>query len=404
MSESVEPVIINKLWTKNFIIILVANFVIFFGFYMLLPTLPIYIKFLSGQETLAGLSTGIFLVSAILIRPFAGRAIDSYGRKGIFIMGLIIFFLCTLALNWAHTLLVLCLLRFVQGFSWGYGNTAATTIVTDVLPKHRLAEGMGYFGLSMSIAMGLAPALGLYIIGNYSYHLMFNISSFTVFLAVILAFLIKYHKVDKVTSKAKTVTAKADLFEKSALRPSVVAFFVTLNYSSIISFIALYGTELKIVNIGLFFTIFAVSITVTRPFFGRIADKKGYDIVIIPGLVLMSVTMLILFKAQTLSLFILAGVVFGIGFGAVQPTLQAMSVHNVPASRRGAANGTYFTFYDLGFGLGSVLWGTVAHKVGFSLMYLFTVIPILCALIFYLLFARQAKLIEINRKTSLQTN
>lgn len=87
MSESIEPEIINKLWTKNFVVILIANFATFFGFYMLLPTLPIYIKFLSGQETLAGLAMGIFLISAILIRPFAGRAVDAYGRKGIFILG-----------------------------------------------------------------------------------------------------------------------------------------------------------------------------------------------------------------------------------------------------------------------------------------------------------------------------
>ena len=166
--------------------------------------------------------------------------------------------------------------------------------------------------------------------------------------------------------------------------------------SSVLSFIALYGAELKIVNIGLFFTIFAVSITLARPLLGSLADKKGYDIVIIPGLLMMTVTMLILFKAQSLPLFILAGVTYGIGLGAVQPTLHAMSVLNVSASRRGAANGTFFTFFDLGFGLGSVIWGLVAHAVGFSLMYLLTIVPILCALIFYFLFVRQAKLIEYS--------
>ena len=401
MSEPLDPQIASKFWTKNFILILIANFATFFGFYMLLPTLPIYVKVLTGQETLAGLAMGIFLISAIFIRPFAGRAVDSYGRKGIFILGLIIFFLCTLALNWARTLFLLFLIRFIQGFSWGYGNTAATTIVSDVLPKHRLAEGMGYFGLSMSIAMGVAPALALYIIGKYSFNLMFNVSSFAVFFAAILAIFITYHKVEKIVSKEKPIKSK--LFEKTALHPSLVAFFVTLNYSSILSFLALYGVDLKIVNIGLFFSAFAVSITLTRPFLGRLADKKGYDIVMIPGLLMMIVTMLLLFKAQSLPLFITAGVIYGIGIGAVQPTLQAMSVLNVSASRRGAANGTFYTFYDLGVGLGSIIWGAVAHTMGYSLMYLSTIAPVVCALIYYLLFARQAKLLEINRKIGLQT-
>ncbi|MFZ3102516.1 MAG: MFS transporter [Desulfitobacteriaceae bacterium] len=399
MSEPLDPQISKKLWTKNFILIIVANFATLTGFYMLLPTLPIYIKVLTGQETLAGLAMGIFLVSVILIRPFAGRAVDSYGRKGIFILGLIIFLLCTLALNWARTLFVLLLLRFIQGFSWGYGNTASSTIVSDVLPRQRLAEGMGYYGLAMSVAMGLSPALALYIIGKYSFHLMFNVSAFAVFLAAILAFFVTYHKVEKLASKSDTV--KADLFEKSALRPAGMAFFVTLNYSSVLSFIALYGAELNIVKIGLFFTVFAVSITLTRPLLGPLADKKGYDIVIIPGLLMMIVTMLIIFKAQSLPLFILAGVTYGIGIGAVQPTLQAMSVLNAPAGRRGAANATYFTFFDLGFGLGSIMWGAVAHAVGFSVMYLLTTVPILCALIFYVLFARQAKLIKYSNGSTL---
>lgn len=170
MSELIEPQISNKLWTRNFVLILIVNFIMFFSFYMLLTTLPIYVKFLSGQETLAGFAMGIFLISSLLIRPFAGRAIDSHGRKRILFLGLIILFLCTLALNYARTLFLLFLLRFIQGFGWGFASTAAATFVSDILPKHRLAEGMGYFGLSLSVAMGVAPALALEIIDGYSFN------------------------------------------------------------------------------------------------------------------------------------------------------------------------------------------------------------------------------------------
>ena len=111
----------------------------------------------------------------------------------------------------------------------------------------------------------------------------------------------------------------------------------------------------------------------------------------------MNVTMLIFYKAQTLPFFILAGIIYGIGYGAVVPTTQAMSVLNIPANRRGAANATLYLFVDLGVGLGSFIWGALAHRVGFSLMYLLAIIPILCALVFYLLFARKAKILANNR-------
>ena len=385
MSEYSKPGFDSKLWTKNFILILVANFAVYIGFYMLLPTLPIYVKILSGEETLSGFAMGVFLVSAVLIRPFAGRAVDTRGRKGIFLLGLIIFFLCSLVFNWVHTLLFLFLFRFIQGFGWGYCNTASGAIAADIIPKTRLAEGMGYFGLSMSIAMGLAPALALFIIGKYSFNLMFYVSAFAVVLATLLAIFMNYHNPKKDKAEVKPV-----LIEKAALRPSLVAFFVTLNYSSVLSFLALYGQHLNIPNIGLFFTVYAISITISRPLFGRIADKRGYDIVMIPGLMIISLTMLILFKAQSLPAFILAGIIYGCGFGAVQPTLQAMSVLNVPPNRRGAATGTYFTFFDLGVGLGSILWGVVAHAIGYSLMYLLVIIPTLAALTIYLVLARRS--------------
>lgn len=356
---------------------------------MLVPTLPIYIKLLSGEETLSGLAMGVFLVSAVFIRPFAGRATDIYGRKRIFLIGLGIFFLCSFIFNWVHTLALLFLFRFVQGFGWGYCNTASGTIAADIVPKSRLAEGMGYFGLSMSIAMGIAPAIALYIINRSGFRLMFTASAVAIAAALLFAMVMNYHNIKQEKSLAKPV-----LFEKQALRPSVVAFFVTLNYSSVISFLALYGAQLKIAGIGLFFTLYAVSILISRPFLGRLADRKGYDIVMIPGLVIMILTMVILFYAHTLPAFMIAALIYGIGFGAVQPTLQAMSVRHVPPERRGTANGTFFTFFDLGVGIGSVLWGAVAHAVGYNFMYLSVTIPTIGALLFYLLLAREPKSIR----------
>ncbi len=376
----------ENLWTRNFILILLTNFSFFASFYMLLPTLPMYIKFLSGTNTLSGLAMGIFLISAVFTRPFAGVALDTHGRKGILLLGLLIFFITALSFNYASTLVLLFFFRFIQGFGWGYANTATGTIAADVVPKSRLAEGMGYFALSMSIAMSVAPAVSLFLVKEYGYNLMFIVSSAVVLLAIVLASLIRHQTVIKEATKVKKV-----LFEKAALRPSLVILLVTMNYSSVVTFLAMYGQSLKIADIGLFFTVFAICIIVLRPILGPLADRRGYDLVIIPGLLLMGVTTMILWKAQTLPAFVLAGIIFGIGFGAVQPTLQAMSVLIVTPERRGAATGTYLTFFDIGVGAGSVLWGWVAHSVGYSTMYLLATLPTLAAFFVYLLFSRQAK-------------
>lgn len=159
----------DKLWTRDFVLICLANLTIFMGFQMLLPTLPVYINFLGGDEAMAGLVIGIFTVSAVLIRPFAGMALDVYGRKIVYMLGLLVFLISTLAYNWAPTVLALLAIRFIHGFGWGAASTAGGTIAADLIPKKRLGEGMGYYGLASTLSMAVAPTAGLYIISIASF-------------------------------------------------------------------------------------------------------------------------------------------------------------------------------------------------------------------------------------------
>jgi len=379
----------NRLWTKNFLLLLAANFAVYVSFYMLIPSLPVYIKAITGKEALTGLAMGIFLLAAVLFRPFAGRSVDHRNRKGIFLFGSAIFFVSALAFNLASTLVVLLTARFVQGIGWAYCNTAAGTLASDIIPKSRLAEGMGYYGLSLSIAMGIGPDLALFLSQRYNFQLMFYVCAGSVLLSFLMALFMSYHNVSK--SKDSLPARKAVLLEKKALHPSLVMFFVCISYAAIISFLALYGQYRQVAEIGLFFTVYAISMIFSRPFFGRLADRKGYSIVIIPGLIMCTLTVIIIFFAHTLPVFILAGLVYGIGFGAVMPPTQALSVLNVRPDRRGAATATYFLFLDLGLGMGSVLWGFVAQALSYDIMYLLVIIPSIFALLPYLLFARQAK-------------
>ncbi|MHB1654252.1 MAG: MFS transporter [Desulfitobacteriaceae bacterium] len=374
----------EKLWTKNFILIALINLIIFMGFQMLMPTLPVYVKKLGGSEALAGLVIGVFAVSSVFIRPFAGRAIDTYGRKGIFLMGLSVFLICVAAYNWLPSVLILLLFRFIHGFGWGASSTAAGTIAADIIPKKRLAEGMGYYGLASNLSMAVAPALGLFLISQYGFTALFFSSAGSIFIAILVALLISYQNVSYDKTKAKPV-----LFEKSAFQPSLVMFFITMTYGAIVTFLALYATHLGIANIGPFFTVYALTLMIVRPLLGRLADKRGFDIVMIPGIICILTAMILLAKAQSLGLLLVSAVVYGLGFGAVQPSLQAMTVINVPFNRRGAANGTFYSAFDLGIGLGSAIWGAVAQAFGYSIMYLWAALPALLALVLYVLFARR---------------
>lgn len=381
--ESVEQR--QPLWTREFILIMMANLFVFLGFQMLLPTLPMFVtEKLGGQETIAGTVIGVFTVSSVLIRPFAGRFVDSYGRRTVYLFGLIVFLLCVLAYNWVPTILILLMIRFVHGFGWGVSTTASSTIASDVIPRPRLGEGMGYYGMTSTIAMAIAPLAGLALVSGGTFTSLFAVSAVFTALAFGLALLLRNTEV-----RGQPAGPKGSLFERSALLATFIVFFLAMTYGAVVSFIPIYAAQSGVTNVGPFFTVFAITLFVIRSVTGRVADKKGFTVVIVPGLAAVMAAMFTLYQANSLWLFLLAGVFYGLGFGAVQPALQAMAVRNVQPLRRGAANATFLTGFDLGIGTGSIMWGAVAEFSGFSVMYLSGIIPTAVALGIYWLASRR---------------
>lgn len=380
----------KSIWTKDFIIIIVINFLIYFGFQMLLPTLPIYVKDLGGTKGVIGWVTGLFTISALIIRPFIGAGLDRFGRKWIFLLGLIIFIIVTGAYSFLPTIGLILMFRFIHGFGWGASSTASSTIATDIIPKKRFGEGMGYYSLSSSLAMAIAPAVGLSMISKFNFQAVSLVSTGLVILGLILSFTLTYKKVEKAPKKEKS-KEKILLYEKTSIRPTIVIFFVAVTYGTITSFLSLYAKERGIENIGIFFTIYAVSMLISRPSFGKIVDSYGADFAVIPGLICVAIAMVLLSIASTLSIFIIAAFFYGIGFGAAQSSLQAMAVINAPRHRLGVANATFFTGFDSGIGFGSIVLGIVSSTFGYSQMFLWSVSSVLIAFILYIAIGRKKK-------------
>ncbi|WP_245612056.1 MFS transporter [endosymbiont 'TC1' of Trimyema compressum] len=163
---------------------------------------------------------------------------------------------------------------------------------------------------------------------------------------------------------------------------------VTITYGSILGFLPIYAVNRGVADVGLFFTVFAISLLIVRPIFGKLTDILGFDYVVIPSLISVLIGMIALSTATSLGSFLLVGLIYGIGFGGCHSSLQTMAILNTPRERLGAANATFFTGFDLGIGLGSILFGIFAAQLGYQLMYGLTTIAIVAALIYYLIVRR----------------
>lgn len=379
----------EKIWTRDFILICLANFFIFLGFQMTLPTIPLFVEHLGGNDQLIGFVVGIFTFSALLLRPFAGHALESKGRRFVYLFGLTIFVLSVGSFGFAMSIMFLFALRIIQGVGWGFSTTASGTIATDLIPATRRGEGMGYYGLSGNLALAFGPSLGLALAGVLTFKQLFFICAGLGIAALLLSSKIRYKKVEK--SESASVTVKWDFYEKTALSPSLLLFFITVTFGGIASFLPLYTEQKGIAGIQWYFLIYALALMLTRTFAGKLYDKRGHQAVFIPGALLIIVAMVLLAWLPNSSILFVAAFLYGFGFGSVQPALQAWSIEKAPKNRKGMANATFFSFFDLGVGVGAMAFGQIGHLFGYGSIYKTAAVSVIISIILYLIILRKEK-------------
>lgn len=378
----------EPLWTKDYILLLISNFLVFIGFYMLLSTLPYYIFEIGGSSSHVGMVTAILTISAIIIRPFSGIRLETVNKKIFLALGVLICVITIGGFNWANTVLAIMLIRFFHGFGWGISTTTYGTIASDLVPVSRRGEGMGYFSSAGTIAMSIGPPLGIMLMQKKGFPNLFMGASISTLIALILIYFIQVPKLEIEVNREGFASR---LIEKKALFPAFLALLLGFTYGGITSFITLFGQEVGIENVGWFFTINAIFILIIRSIAGRIFDKKGHFWVMVPGAIFSFLGVLILSYVRTTGTLILSAIVYGIGFGTVQPSLLAWAVNSAEPARRGAANATYFSAFDIGIGLGSVVLGNIGGFLSYSQMYRVSSIPMLGLLIFYLIYWKRVE-------------
>jgi MFS family permease len=373
----------EKIWTKDFTLICLSNFFIFLGFQMTLPTIPLFVEKLGGNDQLIGIVVGLFTFSALLIRPYAGHALESKGRRFIYLTGLAIFVLSVGSFGIAASLYFLFFMRIIQGIGWGFSTTASGTIATDLIPAKRRGEGMGYYGLFGNIALAVGPTLGLFLVGVLPFSQLFMICAGLGLMALLLSSKIQFKKAEPPIKAFKTKRGKWDVYEKSALPASFLMFFITVTFGGIASFLPLYATQKGIQGLQWYFLLYALALMLTRTFAGKIYDQKGHRVVFPSGALLIVFAMILLAWLPNQLVLYAAAILYGLGFGTIQPALQAWSVQNSPANRKGMATATFFSFFDLGIGIGAIVFGQIAYWFNYSTIYIASAISVAAAILLY---------------------
>lgn len=373
---------VEKLWTKNYIFILFLSFLLMTAYNMVTTVLPLYARDIGANNSIAGVMIGILTFSALLTRPLFGNLLTIYGNKRILMIGISIISIAAIAQFFVHTIIFLVALRVVTGIGFSAFTTAAGTIVSNIVPEKRRGEGIGYYGLSFVITTAFGPSLGLYLIQNQSYSFVFAIGAIICIIGLTMSSLIRTKEM-AINRVAGLKRKRMVLFERTAIPAALVLFSFAFGHGGLVTFIPIYAGIRHINNISLFFPVYAVSILLSRIGTGKLFDRSGISPFIIPSIILTMSGLMILAYANTISAFLLAGALFGFGYGSIQPSLFAVMITVCPPERRSLANAAFYSTMDVSIGLGAFVCGILSQWVGFTTTYTITSSLILFSFLAY---------------------
>ena len=382
----------DRLFTRDYIFVCIAAFMMSFSFFILVPTLPMYLKDTFGiSPALVGVVLSCYVIAVLSIRPMTGFIADTLPRKRVYIVSYAIFVASFLGYFFiTQTLALFILLRVLHGFSFGMLTTAGNTLVIDVMPSSRRGEGLGYYGVTNNLAMAFGPMVGLFVISSGNYTLLFLTSLVTGIVGLVLGALVRapHKRLEKTEFKLS-----ADrFFLKEGIRACFAFFLLAIPYGMTTSYMALYAASSGIThNAGLFFTVMAAGLITSRLNSGKRVDRGFVTETIIVGICIALVGGFgeaILSTVSSWSItagyvtYFLTAFLFGYGYGTMFPAYNTLFINLAPNSRRATANATYLTGWDVGIGGGMLLGGYIS-EFDYSYCYMLGAVLIFLALMFF---------------------
>jgi len=358
----------EPLFTKDFVLTALANFANSFGMQMLIATMPVYVISLGGSQTDAGVVSGALAFTALLFRPLMGWLTDTWRRRPLILIGTSCYGLASVVYFLTHTIPLLLVGRFIHGFGLCAYTTASNAYVADIAPIRRRGEAVGFFAASQAIGLILGPAVGFMLVERIGFHRLFCFSGGVSFAAFFISIFAR-EKRKAVDFKRRPWSVRTGIVSLDALPMAWMALCMGMGFGAVSSFIAIFARMRGFQNPGFYFMIQAMALLISRLFAGRVTDRCGRRVVIIPGLILGATALGMLPLANGVSYFVVAAALFGCGVGAAQPATMALLIDRVRSEQRGLATSTYYTGFDTGVASGSILLGSVSEHLGFGVMW-----------------------------------
>lgn len=370
MSRPARPAIFNR----YFILLFVTSCCFCLAMEMLNVVIPLYVTEDLGRTTaVSGLMTTFYTVASAVSRPANGLLTDKLRRRTVMAVGCGLYAVGIFLCGFIPMVVTAFAFRMIQGLGYSAASTANMAASNDVIPKERLAEGVGYFGMSHTIPSILGPILVTTLISAVGNRGTQYIIAAICAAATLLALLTNYEKKPEYTREPplQANEAKGAFLEPTAIVPSLIQFGSLFFTSCSMVFITLFITRSSLPTgcISAFLSTAGVVMVIHRMLFSRFISKVNPLILLIPSWIFGAIQCLWLPHAESLPMYILLGILFGLCHGGVWMTCGALAVSRAAPPRRGAANATFYLAFDGAIGIGAAVWGFLIDALDFAACY-----------------------------------
>ena len=387
----------EKLWNRNYIKVMTANFALFFAFYLLTPLMPLYLHETFGAtKDVIGLVLSGYTITALLFRPFSGYFVDSFSRKKVLLIAYTAFAIFFAGYLAATTLLLFTVVRTLHGGPFGAVTVANSTVAIDVLPSSRRNEGIGYYGLSNNLAMAISPTFAIFVYTQtHNFQLLFWLALAIATFGLIVDSTVTLKGQEKPqSSKLKTQNSKLSLDRFFLKRGWLLGFNMIsfgFCFGVLSNYLAIYGKQVMGITggTGTWFMLCSIGLILSRLQGGKALREGRLTHNAAEGMVISLVGYTLFVACPNQVGYFGSALLIGLGNGHLWPAFQNMMITMARHNERGTANSTILISWDVGMGLGVLVGGVIAELLGYSAAFWTVAFVNACGVLLYFVRTRQ---------------
>ena len=350
----------DRLITPAFIRLAVADLAYFTATGVAIYTLPLWVTGPVGSDKAgAGLAFGAFAVSALILRPVAGRLADTRGRRPLLVAGALLSALGMLGSAYADNLVLVVLLRLLLGVAEAAFFVAALAALADLAPASRMGEAISYNSLGLYLGLAFGPPLGELLVTLAGFTAAwYGAAALSVVAAVVAA------GIKNVRSRSAPTAGHSRLIHWKAVPPALGFFASVVAMGVFFAFGALQAEAVGLMPASAPLFVYGLVVVAGRLSLARVLDR-------FPALLLGAVALAIIAGGlMIIALWthpigiVLGAAIFALGVTISTPAFFSAIFATARPGERGAASGTASVFLDLGIALGPMVLGLAAQAGG----------------------------------------